>query len=904
MRVGSLGRTLAAVVVGLLSLAPSLAWAKKPKPHACPGGVFTFAPADAAAIEGAIGRPASAVALTSTSLQLADCSGTARLKARGKATSFKAKLPSCGGLAKLKIRGTIATPSCTELHATLTAKGAKKLPLAATRGLPPTTHQLIARALAEGRIDYPTSLAYRTWAFFLDPQLPPEFDAPGLGSEDISLFEEIQEAWTRLPAEIQADLAPYVARPDDPASAFGAGPAPAGATRGLVRRDATERRCPNYWTHVDAAVANVRVWDCSSGDAAADAAFLGRIAALFDKHWPIMTGDMGPPLPDDGVSGSPAIDAYLIEAGSCIRRNNICRNLEPSTPGQKDAIALAVKAAPFVAVGSGGEKSSGFMILKRERAVAADGDLDFESDVIHEFFHVLQFAHTTKASKRLGEGWLQSFFTEGSATWSEWMYLPEHSAVTHQWWSGEFLEKPASLLLTDGRHEYSSYIWPFFIQQERRAPEAIFTAWAAADGASGPDDVDAAVDQQLAFKTNFRRFALRNLNWKPPGHPLETVFGDMDPRFPTEEHPAVGKRDPMIKTGLDRDPVPVEIQSLMAQYQHFEVDDHVRKLVFDFQVDPQDALDVDALVKVDGTWKRIRSEDNTTLEFCRVDPEERVDEIVLVLSNHARNREANGDPAKMTGNYFITASESCAAWSGSFRYVYTDDEVSDYTDSTGEFSKDDHFHSEGTWRIIGVAPAKPGDLFDSVDTIWTGTVSLTKAEANALQLLCGPAVRPDQHALGNGNRPAGVSPLALGRGSGSADGGPGRAQFGRRPGFGLVNDSVLRRQIRYDADRKHLGGPPRRGAGQRPAHPGPGSEQSRPLRRQADGHPHRGAEERRLEGDRLVRRMGPLPPSSLAATTGPGDSRGRVRPGGLTERRPSDHRSLPPDGALAPNVAA
>ena len=676
MRVGSMGRTLAAVAVGLLSLAPSLAWAKKPKPHACPGGVFTFAPADAAAIEGAIGRPASAVALTSTSLQLADCSGTARLKARSKATAFKAKLPSCGGLAKLKIRGTIATPSCTELHATLTAKGAKKLPLAATRGLPPTTHQLIARALAEGRIDYPTSLAYRTWAYFLDPQLPPEFDAPGLGSEDTSLFDEIREAWTGLPAEIQGDLAPYVARPDDPASAFGAGQAPAGATRGLVQRDVAERRCPNYWTHVDAAVANVRVWDCSSGDAAADAAFLGRIAALFDKHWPIMTGDMGPPLPDDGVSGSPAIDAYLIEAGTCIRRNNICRNLEPSTPGQKDAIALAVKAAPFVAVGSGGEKSSGFMILKRERAVAADGDLDFESDVIHEFFHVLQFAHTTRASKRLGEGWLQSFFTEGSATWSEWMYLPEHSATTHQWWSGEFLEKPASLLLTDGRHEYSSYIWPFFMQQEHRAPERIFAAWAAADGATGPDDVDAAVDQQLQFKTNFRRFALRNLNWKPPGHPLETVFGDMDPRFPAEEHPAVGKKDPEIKPGLDRDPIPVEIQSLMAQYQHFEVEDHVRHLVFDFQVDPQDALDVDALVKIDDTWKRIRSESNRPLEFCRVDPEERVDEIVLVLSNHARTREANGDPAQLTGDYFITAQESCASWSGSFRYVYTDDETS------------------------------------------------------------------------------------------------------------------------------------------------------------------------------------------------------------------------------------
>ena len=468
MTVGSMGRTLAAVAVGLLRLQPSMAWARRPKPNACPGGVFTFAPADAAALEQAIGQPASAFALTSTSLLLADCSGAVRLKGGRKGTSFKAKLTGCGGLAKLKIRGTIATPACSEIHAKLAAGRGKKLQLEATRGLPPTTHQLIARALAEGRIDYPTSLAYRTWAYFLDPQLPPEFDAPGLGSEDISLFDEIAEAWTRLPAEIQADLAPYVARPDDPASAFGAGPAPAGVTRGLVPRDVAERRCPNYWTHLDAAVANVRIWDCSSGDAAADAAFLGKIAALFDKHWPIMTGDMGPPLPDDGTSGGPAIDAYLIEAGTCIRRNNICRGLEPSEPGKPESVALAVKAAPFVAVGSGGQKSSGFMLLKREFAVA--GSLDFESNLIHE----LRRAAVRPHDQGEQEGWgrLAAELLHGRlGDVVRVDGLPEHSATTHQWWSGEFLEKPASLLLTDGRHEYSSYIWPFFMQQENRAPE-------------------------------------------------------------------------------------------------------------------------------------------------------------------------------------------------------------------------------------------------------------------------------------------------------------------------------------------------------------------------------------------------------------------------------------------------
>ena len=107
MTVGSMVRTLAAVAVVLATLDPSIAWARKPKPRACPGGVFTFAAADAAAIEQAIGRPASAVVLKSTSLALAGCSGTVRMKASRKGTSFKARLASCGGLTKLKILSLI-----------------------------------------------------------------------------------------------------------------------------------------------------------------------------------------------------------------------------------------------------------------------------------------------------------------------------------------------------------------------------------------------------------------------------------------------------------------------------------------------------------------------------------------------------------------------------------------------------------------------------------------------------------------------------------------------------------------------------------------------------------------------------------------------------------------------------
>jgi len=722
MSLGATRPTLAVVVLAALTLGALPARAKKAKPVPCAGGVFTFAASDAAALEQALGRPASAFALSPTALQMADCSGTARMKAKRKATAFKARLSSCGALTNIKLRGAIARPACSELRATLAAKRTRAVRLTATRGNPRTTRELIARALAEGRIDYPTSLLYRTWAFFLDGQLPPEFDAPGLGSEDTSLFAEIRDAWAAFPADIQAALTPYRARPDDPISPFG--PASSvGARSRVLPQEVAERRCPNYWTHLDAAEADVRVWDCSSGDPAADAAFLGGIAAIFDKHWPIMTGDMGPPVPDDGVGGSPAIDVYLINTGDCIRRASVCRALEPEGPGKPAPVALAVHAAPFTSAGSG-ERSSGFIILKRERA--ANADLEFESDVVHEFFHVLQFAHTSRAGNRVGENWVESFFTEASAKWSEWMYVPAQSATTHGWWTGEWIGSPGSLLLTNGLHEYGSYIWPFFMQQQNRAPERIFAAWAAASGAAGADAVDAAVDQQLAFTTNFRIFAIRNLNWKPPGNPLETVFGDLDTNFPGEEHPVIDQLDGIIASGIDRAATALNIPNLMAHYEHFEVTDDVTHVVFDFEVQPQAALDVDAVVKVDGTWKRVRSEGNRRLEFCRDDPEERVDEIVLVLSNHARERDGAGQPGKLTGTYFLSTNTPCSDWSGTISYVETLVESSDETNFPYRDVFTRNARRTHTWTIISSGPVNLfGQTVEGLRLAWEGSVEQT-----------------------------------------------------------------------------------------------------------------------------------------------------------------------------------
>lgn len=94
---------------------------------------------------------------------------------------------------------------------------------AATASPPDLTEQpivapaRIAAALEAGRIDYGTSLLYRAYALYDDPQLPDEY-LGNVPEEDTALFSEIALAGDRLSDDIRQELVPYTVRPDDPRS--------------------------------------------------------------------------------------------------------------------------------------------------------------------------------------------------------------------------------------------------------------------------------------------------------------------------------------------------------------------------------------------------------------------------------------------------------------------------------------------------------------------------------------------------------------------------------------------------------------------------------------------------------------------------------------------------------------
>ena len=78
------------------------------------------------------------------------------------------------------------------------------------------------------------------------------------------------------------------------------------------------------------------------------------------------------------------------------------------------------------------------MLVNRARLADA---VDIKQDLIHEFFHVLQFAHNLDGTHK---GAQVHWFVEASAVWSETYYDRSNSQIPHGWPSAIKLMPSAS----------------------------------------------------------------------------------------------------------------------------------------------------------------------------------------------------------------------------------------------------------------------------------------------------------------------------------------------------------------------------------------------------------------------------------------------------------------------------
>ncbi|MGB5082312.1 MAG: hypothetical protein WBO23_16410 [Burkholderiales bacterium] len=597
------------------------------------------------------------------------------------------------GLLPIRVSADLAAGSLHKLDVMGTAAGASRI---ATSNLTVSAPQayaqnMIAAALDAGTLDYATSLLYRAYALFGDNRLPDLYLGAGSLEEDNGLFDEIRQRLASLPVAAQDQLQPFIVRPADPRSvrntAAPATLAQANKGRGFgpafsVPSPATclSATAAGSWISKRSASHPVRVWAQCRGEPPADAdsvTLIDKTLVVLNKVYTPMTGVMGQPLLDlEGDDN--AIDFYIVDDGGYVYRR--------AATFKPNGLGSTYSDYAETPVGRG---NSAFVTLPRSLLYTGR----FHNTVIHEFFHVLQKAHNAEFAYKTVAGkpneYERHWFVEASATWASahfdrtqapWdggrgAYLDAHSRFKRH-----FLPSFEALNTSGSPHDYSAYIWPYFVEQETGGTGFMTNIWAGLEAVTTFEAADNVIGQAYPFATHFKRFAMRNVNTELlPGDPLPRSqrHVNLDP----DQFADDGKEPPYLTGTLAANQEysqALQLKNLSARYVRLTVADAspaVRKVVVDTSgLQPSSDLNVQALVLTDNGWVAqpidlILGRDLFCFDKGPTTASVRgsFKEILLVVSNHATPKGTD-----VSGTLRVQPSSlPCATiWEGTINEVF------------------------------------------------------------------------------------------------------------------------------------------------------------------------------------------------------------------------------------------
>lgn len=416
--------------------------------------------------------------------------------------------------------------------------------------------------------------------------------------------------------------------------------------------------CANPWVSLTASEVPVTVWtQCTKPNLppcveqtklSADCKILQGVLKDVITLWKPMTNLMGKPLPDmpksatstDDGNTSNDIDIYIVPSNGHIQREGREISFTSVKLGGQKAAAKAVPVGKNPDLVAPPNSDSGAIMLRKDRVGTRTG----RAELIHEFFHILQFAHNARTGAECTANGF--WFDEASAVWAETYFgALLDKKIPSDVYKSFFLNYQQSALglpVSDPAiHMYESFIWPYYMQQERGA-DSIADAFSAMENAKTCQDVVNAVDAQVLFDTNMERFALRNLNSSIFGavQPINPRYNTLDPAFPDNKMPFM---PPAVALKANKKSVPalsqeVSVWALAATYRHYNVDKKVGQLVFTFDsLAANPNIDINAVVRVGTTWSVRKWTGQAKVTICRdSDP---VDEIYLVIDDHQHRFE-------------------------------------------------------------------------------------------------------------------------------------------------------------------------------------------------------------------------------------------------------------------------
>lgn len=448
-----------------------------------------------------------------------------------------------------------------------------------------TSFQLIDAALLAGEIDSDTALAYKVFATFADPRLPEEYLGDDSGRDGTLLMAELARRLDSLPPDLRTDLAPFLLPPAQTGSWYERTHANALSPEQLT------------WGTLTTQNDKVKVWWATQRPA--DAARAEKFVAELDARiWPSLTGLMREPLPDCGEAcpqggGDTRIDIYLV-------------------PVSRSAVTGA----------SATGAASAYIIFN---------PLDSFAILAHEFMHVIQYAYPMASDDEYD--WL----FESTAQWAMDYVYPATNGdpdvpATHeeQEAAGAFLGNPeTSLEVTNDDHEYGAYVFPFFLGGAGKDGSAVKGIWERAGMSSSLAAVNAALAARGGFDEVWPLFTMRNWNQDPVGD--YKTWDQLTPGAPTKGNFVIGLPG--------KDPLDSAVPHLAAFYYRFTFEsESVKSVVIEnpYSSGGDQSAHLWVLAKVGGQWRQ--PEDITRVEkkrYCREQPEEHVEELIVVVSNSA-----------------------------------------------------------------------------------------------------------------------------------------------------------------------------------------------------------------------------------------------------------------------------
>ncbi len=289
----------------------------------------------------------------------------------------------------------------------------------------PSSEQLIAAALASGKIDAETALLYRVYTLFRDARLPAQYRGDDRRAGSGRAMEDAAEGFANLSAPTQTALQPFFIPP----YYVGSWLQPQGQKAGTLaprRSSADTLPIGPGWFFLDTQNGIVRIhWDGINHPK--DFRKAQELAAEIDSTiWPkLSTAFAGRSPPSDANEpnngGDGRLDVALVDIDI--------------------SVTLPYEETPDWC------KKPAFTLFKR---------IQGRTTMAHELMHAIQHAYDYQ--QKCGSYF---WFQEATAYWAEdFVYPSEHTARD---WADDFLGKPdLSLETVGGNHEHGAYLLPFF----------------------------------------------------------------------------------------------------------------------------------------------------------------------------------------------------------------------------------------------------------------------------------------------------------------------------------------------------------------------------------------------------------------------------------------------------------